>query len=231
MHDRWKIALMGGVSIVAFNQHGLILAPAFGQQAVQVIQGGQQLSSTNTLPVTVENTNSNGQATSASSSPVVLPSDQIVSTNLSKVGGTAVSLGQAAMATSIPVALASNQTVGDPCTFQTKIPFPISTSTTGSIISGVSGKKIYVCSLAFLSNASAIVSLIEGTGGTCAGGTSVAVFGSTNNTAGATFPPSGGMTFGNGAGTVLATANATNALCLLQNTTALIGGGGTYVQQ
>ncbi len=46
-------------------------APAF-----TIVQAGEVLSAGNGLPVTAVNGNANGQATSANSSPVVLPSDQ-----------------------------------------------------------------------------------------------------------------------------------------------------------
>ena len=52
-----------------------------------------------------------GQAVMATSMSVVLPSDQIVSSNISQVGGTAVTLGQKISATSMPVVLPSDQIV------------------------------------------------------------------------------------------------------------------------
>jgi len=56
----WKNILQGGVAIVTFvNQAPFIIAPAFGQQGVQIIQGGAQVSSTNGLPVVLP---SNGTA-------------------------------------------------------------------------------------------------------------------------------------------------------------------------
>lgn len=73
---------------------------------------GQKVSGTS-VPVTIasDQFNINGATTTANSAPVALPTDQIVSTSLTQVGGVAFSLGQKVMATSIPVAISSNQSI------------------------------------------------------------------------------------------------------------------------
>ena len=69
--NHWKIVFMGGAAVAAIST--LMPSVAFAQQGVNVV-----------------NANPNGQATMASSSPVTLPSDQIVSTNLTQIGGAAI---------------------------------------------------------------------------------------------------------------------------------------------
>lgn len=144
--------------------------------------------------------------------------------------------GQAAMSASSPVVLANNQTAADPCMFQAKTNVPISTSSgTTALVTGVSAKKIYVCSLALIANTPAVsVSLSEGSSSTCGTSSQAAVMGvATSGTASLGIPlaVNGGLTLGNGGGTVAATATAANYLCLFQSGTTLIAGNLTFVQQ
>jgi hypothetical protein len=144
--------------------------------------------------------------------------------------------GQVAMSASSPVVLANNQTAADPCMFQAKTNVPISTSSgTTALVTGVSAKKIYVCSLALIANTPAVsVSLSEGSSSTCGTSSQAAVMGvATSGTASLGIPlaVNGGLTLGNGGGTVAATATAANYLCLFQSGTTLIAGNLTFVQQ
>ena len=145
--------------------------------------------------------------------------------------GNATVLGQATSTGSSPVVLSSNQAVGDPCMFQPKINAAISSSL-GSIaaVAGVSAKKVYICSLALISNNTANVSVIEGSTTTCSAG-GVAIIGSVTAASGMALAPNGGLTLGSGAGTVAQSGGAANSVCVLQNTTALIAGNISYVQQ
>ncbi len=123
--------------------------------------------------------------------------------------------GQATMANSSPVTLASNQSVGDPCMFQAKTNVPISTAT-GTVIAlvaAVSAKKVYVCSLSLIANAAVAVSLSEGSGATCGTSNQAGVIGvATSGTAanGLSLAANGGLTLGNGGGTIAQTATANN---------------------
>jgi hypothetical protein len=148
----------------------------------------------------------------------------------------ALSPGQAAMSASSPVVLANNQTAADPCMFQAKTNVPISTTSgTTALVTGVSAKKIYVCSLALIANTPAVsVSLSEGSSSTCGTSSQAAVMGvATSGTASLGIPlaVNGGLTLGNGGGTVAATATAANYLCLFQSGTTLVAGNLTFVQQ
>lgn len=63
------------------------------------------------IPTNPSGTAMMGQAVMATSLPVVLPSNQIVSSNISQIGGTSVTMGQKVSATSLPVVLPSDQIV------------------------------------------------------------------------------------------------------------------------
>lgn len=151
------------------------------------------------------------------------------------VGGSAYALGSTTASASAPVVLASNQTAADPCMFQAKTNVAISTASgTAALVTGVSAKKIYIRSLALIAPSAVSVSLAEGSSATCGTSNQAAVIGvATNGTAANGMPlaANGGLTLGNGGGTVASTATNANYLCLFQSGTAQIAGNMTYVQQ
>ena len=126
-------------------------------------------------------------------------------------------------------------TSSDPCKFQAKTNVAISTvSGTTALVTGVSGKKIYVCSLVLVPATAIAVSLSEGSSNVCGTSAQAAVIGvATNGTAsnGMSLVANGIFTLGSGVGTVAATATAANYLCLFQSGTARISGNFTYVRQ
>lgn len=128
-----------------------------------------------------------------------------------------------------------NATAGDPCMFQAKTNVPISTASgTTALVTGVSAKRVYVCSMSLVAATAIAVSLSEGSGTTCGTSAQAAVLGvATNGTAanGISLAANGGLTLGNGGGTVAATATNANYLCLFQSGTAQLSGNLTYVQQ
>jgi hypothetical protein len=123
----------------------------------------------------------------------------------------------------------------DPCTQSSKTNVPISTASgTLALVTGVSAKKIYVCSLSLIASGAISVSLSEGSGATCGTSAQAGVIGvATNGTAanGMALAANGGLTLGNGGATVAVTATAANYLCLFQSGTTQIAGNLTYVQQ
>lgn len=127
-----------------------------------------------------------------------------------------------------------NATAGDPCMFQPKTNVTISTATgTVALVTGVSSKKIYICSFSYVASAADAISLAEGSGATCGTSNQAGVIGvATNGTQGngLSLAANGGLTLGNGGGTVAQTATAANYLCLFH---AAVQGAGnlTYVQQ
>jgi len=175
--------------------------------------------------------------------PLAAGSNNIGGVELIDSGGTNKlginSSGQAAIQAppSLPLpsgaATAANQTL-DPCS-SAKTNVPISTASgTTALVTGVSAKKIYICSLALIAPSAVSVSLSEGSGTTCGTSNQAGVIGvATNGTAGNGMPlaANGGLTLGNGLGTVAATATAADYLCLFQSGTAQIAGNLTYVQQ
>jgi hypothetical protein len=196
-----------------------------------------QLTAAGSLHATIDNSNANGAAVSASSSPVVIASDQaavaVKAASGAFVAGSIADLahGQAAMAASVPVAIASNQSVADPCMFQAKTKVAFSTTSGSTQLVALSGStKIYVCAIHFISTAADSISFTEGSGTACATG-ATAVSGSTTAASGMDFPANGGMTEGGGVGTVMATSVAGDELCLLQSGTTKVAGNLMVVQQ
>lgn len=120
----------------------------------------------------------------------------------------------------------TNTSVLDPCQSVTKTftPINVATVTTVLLAAGVSGKKISVCSFHVVGAAADNVALIEGTGGTCAGGSVAGLAGSTTAGSGWNFSANGGISLGNGGFSVLQTANATNSVCVAVSATTQLSG-------
>jgi len=206
----------------------------------------------------VTNVNSNGQATMANSSPVVIASNQSnLPANLAAEGGTAVTStptaygtaptgnviganvfvtnananGQAIAANSSPVVLPAAQVTADPCSLGAKTNLAISTNATAltQIIAASGSTKIYICSITLIAPGATAFNLNTGTGTNC-GTSTAALVGSTTAANGLSFAANGGLTLGNGSGTVAVTA-ASSELCTLQSNAVQIAGNLTYVQQ
>jgi hypothetical protein len=126
-----------------------------------------------------------------------------------------------------------NATAGDPCMFQNKSNATVFQTSSGTLITGTTGKKNYICSFTVGASAAAEVSLVEYSG-TCTGGTAYAIMGSTTAADGWPLAANGGLTYGNGGGTVLSGGGNTNTgynVCLLQAGTANVVAQVTYIQQ
>src|ERR1019366_858386 len=122
-------------------------------------------------------------------------------------------------------------TSADPCASVAKSNLAIDSNTTTltQIIAANSTNKIYVCSLALISASANTLSLITGTGTNC--GTSTAgLIGGTTVANSLSFAANGGLTLGNGNGSVAVSA-ASSELCLTLGTAAYVAGNLTYVQQ
>jgi hypothetical protein len=132
----------------------------------------------------------------------------------------------------VPVNAAITQ-LPDPCmSAALKVNFAIGSSSGNiQIVAGSASKKVYLCSLSLIAAATAVVNVIEGTGGACTTANELAVIGSTTAASGMSLAANGGLTLGNGAGTVGVTATAANGLCILQSGTTALAGNATYVQQ
>ena len=204
--------------------------------------GAVQCTIAGSVHTTVDNTNANGQATMANSSPVVIASNQSnvpIGAASGSIASGAIASGAVASGAYASGAFATgsflNATAGDPCMFQAKTNVAISTASgTVALVTGVSAKKIYVCSLSLVTSGAIAVSLAEGSSSTCGTSNQAAVLGvATNGTAanGISLAANGGLTLGNGGGTVAQTATAANYLCLFQSGTTQMAGNLTYVQQ
>ena len=142
--------------------------------------------------------------------------------------------GQATMANSSPVTLASNQSVGDPCTFQAKTNVAISmqNTTTVKLVSLASAKKIYICSLSLIASGATVFSVADGTKSSTECDTAAeAVIGAAVASHGLSLAANGGISYGNGHGTVAFTTTAAHDLCLFQSGSVDLSGNITYVQQ
>jgi hypothetical protein len=162
-----------------------------------------------------------GQKTEAASIPVVLPSDQ----STINVDLTSFVVGQNTMANSFPIVIASNQSAvpvsgtvtvsqSDPCASgNAKTVVPIGITANTKILTGVSAKKWYVCSINLVVGAATNVALVEGTGSTCGSSTAGMAGGATAAT-GWNFAANGGLTQGSGTGTLTVTATAADDVCI-----------------
>ncbi len=158
---------------------------------------------------TVDNTNANGQATMANSSPVVIASNQAA----------------------FPVTVSAQ---ADPCFASAKSSIAINQNGTSSVqLVALSGSTvIYVCSLALMTNSTATtVAFTTGTGTACVTGNAAVIGSTTANIANSMNLIAGaGLTYGNGGGTI-AKGAASSELCMILGTNVFVSGNLTYVQQ
>ena len=121
------------------------------------------------------------------------------------------------------VSIVSPASGGDPCLGSVKSQGDFgSTTSGGSIITAVSAKKAYICSIAIVTSAAANVSLVEGTGSSvCTSGVTAGVFLNTGTTAanGAAFSANGGLSQGGGGATLAVNATANQNICVVFTTT------------
>lgn len=100
------------------------------------------------------------------------------------------------------------------------------TATTTLWITGVSGRHVRICSISMVASAAENVALISGTGATCGTGTA-AIVGTTSAT-GFNFAANGGLTQGNGIGTIMRTVATGDSICAISSSTAQLSGVISY---
>lgn len=110
--------------------------------------------------------------------------------------------------------LSFGQNVNDPCSQGTKQLKAINTTANAVLVSGVAGKKVYVCSLGLVVGAATNVAIVEGTGSTC-GTNTAGINGGTTAATGWNFAANGGIALGHGTGYVMHTVTAGDDLCIL----------------
>jgi hypothetical protein len=130
--------------------------------------------------------------------------------NIAQVGGSAV--------------------VADPCQQLTRLSANINLAAGGRIITGVSAKQTYICSMELITATAQNIALVEGTGTTCATSTAGMAGGATAAT-GWNFAANGGFVKGTGGNWVFKTATAADDVCLLLSSTGQTSGSVQYVQQ
>jgi hypothetical protein len=98
------------------------------------------------------------------------------------------------------------------------------------IVTGVSGRRIYVCSINLVSATAQNVAIVAGTGTVCAT-TTVAVPGLSGGATAATgwnLSANGGIAHGGGLGAIAKTTVNADNLCVLQSSSGQLSGGISY---
>jgi hypothetical protein len=106
----------------------------------------------------------------------------------------------------------------------------VSQTASAQIITGVSGRRIYICSINLVSALANNVAIVAGTGSTC-GTSTVAVPGTSGGTTAATgwnFGANGGIAHGGGLGAIAKTTVNGDNLCILQSASTQLSGGISY---
>jgi hypothetical protein len=120
----------------------------------------------------------------------------------------------------------------DACQTGAKTSTPISLTANGTVIAKASSKQIYICSINVVVGAATNVAMVEGTQTTNPCDTSTAgISGGTTAATGWNFAANGGLTLGNGMGTVARTATANHDVCLLVSAANQVSGNVVWVQQ
>jgi hypothetical protein len=195
------------------------------------------------IPVTVSNTNANGQAAASSSSPVVVAKN---SGTGSTVAGAAVGTAGSASAEVVTVQGVASMTpilsrpsdgtrnaTLDACesnahSYATGV---ITSATTTRIIAPSASNKTYLCAFFMKASAADNVAVIEGTGGTCGTGTA-ALLGGTTTANGFVFGTAGDgvLLQAGGKVAIVQTAGTNVDTCLITSTTGPLIWSAKYVQ-
>lgn len=131
-------------------------------------------------------------------------------------------------------ATAANQVL-DPCSgVKSTTTFAITSGTQTSLVAAVSAKKVYICSIVAITAIADNANFYDvGAAGACSGAATEAVIGASSNAAtnGLNLAANGGLTLGNGLGTVAFTQTANATLCVVTSSAGPFSGALTYVQQ
>jgi hypothetical protein len=139
--------------------------------------------------------------------------------------------GQLLGTTTNPLMVATVAAPGDPCTTAAKLTTGISQTASTQILAGVPGKRIFLCAAQIGNNADAEnVSIVEGTGTTCATNT-YALDGGTTAAGGSQGAANSGFAVGNGGAAVLVTQVPGDNVCVLQSGSGRVPGFLTYAVQ
>lgn len=103
----------------------------------------------------------------------------------------------------------------------------VSTATTTLLVTGVSGRHVRISSLSLITAAANNVALISGTGATCGTGTT-GMNGGTTAASGWNFAANGGITQGNGLGTINRTNATGDSVCIVTSAATQLSGRLAY---
>jgi len=119
----------------------------------------------------------------------------------------------------------------NPCEANTILTANISLTGSGTVITGASTKKTYICALDIVTATAQNIALVEGTSTNC--GTGIAgMAGGTTAATGWNFSANGGLTKGSGIGPIFIASNAAaDNVCLLLSGSGQTSGSIQYVQQ
>jgi hypothetical protein len=126
----------------------------------------------------------------------------------------------------------------DPCSnaaIKAFLPITLLTASVKVIAPGVAAKKITICHIDLNNTAADSIAVFESTTGTTCATSPIAVYGAGTSVAtagnGYNFSANGGISLGNGKGTVGQTTVSNNDLCIAQSAATPLTGGITYAVQ
>lgn len=122
-------------------------------------------------------------------------------------------------------------TSNDPCSQAAKTNLAVDSNTTSltQLIAASGSTKVYICSMSLIAAAATTVTFNTGTGTNCGTGTA-GLIGGTTVANSMSLAANGGLTYGNGGGTVAVTG-AGGEVCMALGTSVYVAGNISYVQQ
>lgn len=161
-------------------------------------------------------------ATSAGSARVTIASDN---SNSAGIGGSATGSTVPSAARYVGGNGSGNLTGVTVCDNWTAI-----SQTSGTqIVTGVSAKKTYICSINLVTATAQNIALVGGTGTVCAT-TTHAIAGGTTAATGWNLPANGGLAQGSGVGVIMQAGTAADNVCILQSASGQISGAISWTQ-
>jgi hypothetical protein len=118
--------------------------------------------------------------------------------------------------------------VPNPCQREAPLYVVIDQTSGEQLVTGTASERIYICSIQLVSATAQNISIVSGTGTVCATSPGPLMGGSTAAT-GWNLAANGGLTFGNGAGSLAQTDTDADNVCVLQSGSGQIGGSISYV--
>lgn len=193
----------------------------------QTTPGTTNAVSATNFPSTVDTNTGNA---SASTIRTVIATNQPNLTTPLNIQGNAAD-GSALSGNPVPMAGKGSGDNRIPIVCDNWTPFSLASTTSLKLVSKVSAKQVYICSINIVSASANNVALIEGTKTTTDCDTSTAgMAGGTTAATGWNFAANSGLTQGTGIGVVAATATANHDVCLLASGSGQVSGVISWTQ-